>query len=69
MRKSIQIRSGECYLRESKHLSKLKETLDLDYELDQQVSELIRQRRLELLEEIRIAKEYSERSKNIRLIK
>jgi hypothetical protein len=33
------------------------------------VSELIRKRRFELLEEIKIAEEYSERSKNLSLVK
>ena len=69
MRKSIKIRSGECYLREAKHLRKIKETLDLNYELDQKISELLRQRRADLRGEITIAQEYEERSKNIRLIK
>ena len=62
-------RSGESFLRESKHLSKINDILDLDYELDSRIRNLITERRHELLDEIRVAKEYNNRRETIKVVK
>ena len=49
-------RSGYDYLKEAQHLRKLRQTLDLDYELDQEISSMLRERRKVLLEELESSK-------------
>lgn len=46
------MRNGSSYLREAKHLRALNESLDLEYALDREISELVHKRRKLLLAEI-----------------
>ena len=58
-------RTEACYLKEAKQLGRIRITLNLDYEIDRQIAELLRNRRKVLLKEIR----YKESKSKLRLIK